>query len=409
MLGRVIGEDIRLESVLSPSLGCVLADPGQLHQVLMNLAVNARDAMPDGGTLLIETTNIDLLEDFAEQQGEVQAGHYALLSVSDTGVGMTADVMSHLFEPFFTTKKAGEGTGLGLATVYGIVKQCGGSIRVYSEPGRGTNFRIYLPRIERVGETRKEPVRERSTTRGTETILVVEDQDQLRKIVIRVLQSRGYKALEAANPREALALSEGYAGPIHLLLTDVVMPGMTGPELACRLKPLRPSMEVIFMSGYSERALLDRQLMESTGAYLAKPFSPEALAIKVRETLGTPRRVETIVVADDEPGVRSFLSKILAGAGYRVLEAKNGREAIQHVETSGAELVITDLAMPEQEGIETIQRLHRALPQLKIIAISGQFAGPLLQATERLGAQASLAKPIQADELLQVVARVMHQ
>jgi CheY-like chemotaxis protein len=168
-------------------------------------------------------------------------------------------------------------------------------------------------------------------------------------------------------------------------------------------------MEVIFMSGYSERALLDRQLMESTGAYLAKPFSPEALAIKVRETLGTPRRVETIVVADDEPGVRSFLSKILAGAGYRVLEAKNGREAIQHVETSGAELVITDLAMPEQEGIETIQRLHRALPQLKIIAISGQFAGPLLQATERLGAQASLAKPIQADELLQVVARVMHQ
>jgi PAS domain S-box-containing protein len=409
MLGRVIGEDIRLESVLSPSLGCVLADPGQLHQVLMNLAVNARDAMPDGGTLLIETTNIDLLEDFAEQQGEVQAGHYALLSVSDTGVGMTADVMSHLFEPFFTTKKAGEGTGLGLATVYGIVKQCGGSIRVYSEPGRGTNFRIYLPRIERVGETRKEPVRERSTARGTETILVVEDQDQLRKIVIRVLQSRGYKALEAANPREALALSEGYAGPIHLLLTDVVMPGMTGPELACRLKPLRPSMEVIFMSGYSERALLDRQLMESTGAYLAKPFSPEALAIKVRETLGTPRRVETIVVADDEPGVRSFLSKILAGAGYRVLEAKNGREAIQHVETSGAELVITDLAMPEQEGIETIQRLHRALPQLKIIAISGQFAGPLLQATERLGAQASLAKPIQADELLQVVARVMHQ
>jgi CheY-like chemotaxis protein len=409
MLGRVIGEDIRLESVLSPSLGCVLADPGQLHQILMNLAVNARDAMPGGGTLLIETTNVDLLGDFAEQHGEVEAGHYAMLSVSDTGVGMTKDVLSHLFEPFFTTKKAGEGTGLGLATVYGIVKQCGGTIRVYSEPGRGTNLRIYLPRIEPVETARKEPVRETSTSRGTETVLVVEDQDQLRKIVVRVLQGRGYKALEAANPRDALALSEGYAGPIHLLLTDVVMPGMTGPELACRLKPQRPSMEVIFMSGYSERALLDRQAMESSGTYLAKPFSPDALAIKVREALGTRGRVETIVVADDEPGVRSFLSKILTGAGYQVLEANNGREAVRQVEASGAELMITDLAMPEQEGIETIRALHRARPQLKIIAISGQFAGSLLHATERLGAQASIAKPIQAEELLQVVARVMYR
>ena len=409
MLGRVIGEDIRLESVLSPSLGCVLADPGQLHQILMNLAVNARDAMPGGGTLLIETTNVDLLGDFAEQHGEVEAGHYAMLSVSDTGVGMTKDVLSHLFEPFFTTKKAGEGTGLGLATVYGIVKQCGGTIRVYSEPGRGTNLRIYLPRIEPVETARKEPVRETSTARGTETVLVVEDQDQLRKIVVRVLQGRGYKALEAANPRDALALSEGYAGPIHLLLTDVVMPGMTGPELACRLKPQRPSMEVIFMSGYSERALLDRQVMESSGTYLAKPFSPDALAIKVREALGTRGRAETIVVADDEPGVRSFLSKILTGAGYQVLEANNGREAVRQVEASGAELMITDLAMPEQEGIETIRALHRARPQLKIIAISGQFAGSLLHATERLGAQASIAKPIQAEELLQVVARVMYR
>ncbi len=409
MLGRVIGEDIRLESVLNPSLGCVLADAGQLHQILMNLAVNARDAMPGGGTLLIETTNVDLLEDFAEQRGEVEPGRYVMLSVSDTGVGMTQEVMSHLFEPFFTTKKAGEGTGLGLATVYGIVKQCSGSIRVYSEPGLGTNLKIYLPRIEPAEKFRTEPAREMSKARGTETILVVEDQDQLRKIVVRVLRARGYKALEAANPREALALSEGYAGPIHLLLTDVVMPGMTGPELAGRLKPLRPSMEVIFMSGYSERALLDRQLMESSGTYLAKPFSPEALAIKVREVLGMWRRTETIVVADDEPGVRSFLSKVLTGAGYLVLEARNGREAIQQIEASGAELMITDLAMPEQEGIETIRTLHRARPRLKIIAISGQFAGSLLQATERLGAQASIAKPIHADELLQVVARVMYR
>jgi PAS domain S-box-containing protein len=407
MLGRVIGEDIHLESILSPALGRVLADPGQLHQILMNLAVNARDAMPGGGKLLIETTNIDISGGFAEQDGEVPAGHYALLSVSDTGVGMTKEVMSHLFEPFFTTKKAGEGTGLGLATVYGIVKQCGGAIRVCSEPGHGTIFRIYLPRIASVEQAQNEPAGQPSPARGTETVLVVEDQDQLRKIVVRVLQGRGYKALGAAGPQEALALSASYAGPIHLLLTDVVMPGMTGPELASRLKPLRPSMEVIFMSGYSERALLDRQLMESAGRYLPKPFSPEALAIRVRDVLSSSRRAETIVVADDEAGIRSLLSKILTDAGYQVLEAKNGREAVRQVEASGAALMITDLAMPEQEGIETIQKLHRIRPKLKIIAISGRFAGTLLQATERLGAQATISKPIHADELLQVVASVM--
>jgi len=289
MLGRVIGEDIRLESVLSPSLGCVLADPGQLHQILMNLAVNARDAMPNGGTLLIETTNIDLEEGFAGPHAEVQAGRYVQLKVTDTGVGMTQEVLSHLFEPFFTTKKAGEGTGLGLATVYGIVKQCGGSIWVYSQPGQGTNFSIYLPRIEPSGTAQNEPAQATPTVRGTETILVVEDQDQLRKMTERVLRDHGYKVLDAADPDAALIHSKSYDGTIHLLLTDVVMPGMMGPELADRIKALRPAIEVVFMSGYSERALLDRQVMESAGAYLAKPFSPKSLAVKVREVLDSAR------------------------------------------------------------------------------------------------------------------------
>ena len=284
MLGRVIGEDIRLECVLSPCLGSVLADSGQLHQVLMNLAINARDAMPTGGTLRIETRNIDLDDRFAGQHAYMKPGGYVQLQVCDTGSGMTKDVMAHVFEPFFTTKKAGVGTGLGLATVYGIVKQSGGSILVDSEPGKGATFTIFLPRIDAGIKVGCEPAP--SPLGGTETILVVEDQQQLRKMVARVLRGFGYRVLEAADPGEALLQSEGYAGAIHLLLTDVVMPGMAGPELAGRMKPSRPAMEVVFMSGYSEGSRLDQQVLQSSGGYLAKPFSPEELALKVREALG---------------------------------------------------------------------------------------------------------------------------
>jgi CheY-like chemotaxis protein len=246
---------------------------------------------------------------------------------------------------------------------------------------------------------------ELESLRGTETILVVEDQEQLRKMAGSVLRSYGYRVLEAANPGEALLHCERYAGPIHLLLTDIAMPGITGPELADRVKPLRPAMEVVFMSGYSERAIADR--LDLTGRYLAKPFSPDELASKVRGVLGAPRRAGTILVADDEPGVRSFLRDVLAGVGYDILEAEDGKEAVRKVETTQVDLVILDLAMPEQEGIETIQVLRRLRPQLRIIAVSGQFAGFLLRAAEQLGAQMSLAKPIEANDLLDAVARVM--
>ena len=284
MLGRLIGEDVRLESLLSPSLGHVLADPGQLHQVLMNLAVNARDAMPAGGTLSIDTANVDVDASYVEQHPEMKPGPYVRLKVGDTGIGMTKDVQSHLFEPFFTTKKPGEGTGLGLATVYGIVKQSDGSIWVYSEPGGGTTFSIYLPRVDAGTNLPRELAPSHESLRGTETILVVEDQDQLRKMAVRILRDYGYEVIEAASPEEALLNSERHASPIHLMLTDLIMPGMTGPELVDRIKPLRPSMEIIYMSGYSEHRIPDL-----AGAYLAKPFSPEALAIKVREALDAPR------------------------------------------------------------------------------------------------------------------------
>ncbi len=407
LLNRVIREDIRVELVLSPSLGNVLADPGQLHQVLMNLAINARDAMPSAGALLIETSNVELADDYVDQHAEVKAGSYVQLMVSDTGTGMTKDVLEHLFEPFFTTKRAGEGTGLGLATVYGIVKQSGGSIWVYSEPGVGTTFKIYFPRIYSEAKTVVESVAPPLSLSGSETILVVEDQSQLRKMAVSVLRSHGYQVLEAADGEDALLRVESHEGPIHLLLTDVVMPGMSGRELADRLKPLYPEMETIYMSGYSERAGLDRQMLESAGAYLAKPFSPEALAVKVRELLGSPRGARTILVADDEPGMRRFLRKVLEGAGYQVLEAKDGKEAVRQIEASTVDLLITDLAMPEQEGVETIMGVRRTNPLLKIIAMSGVFPTALLKAVSRLGAHATLIKPIQADELLETVARLM--
>jgi len=289
MLGRVIGADIQLESVLSPSLGCVLADSGQLHQVLMNLALNARDAMPSGGTLAIETANVDIEESFAEPHVELKPGHYVELKVSDTGIGISKEVMAHLFEPFFTTKRAGHGTGLGLATVYGIVKQNGGSISVHSELDLGTSFNVYLPRIESAASPQETLIPAHSKVRGKETILVVDDQEQLRKMVVRVLRSRGYKVLQAANGADALIRAEGHSAPIHLLLTDVVMPGISGSQLAEKMKALRPAMQIVFMSGYSaagysEHASLDRKILDS-GVYLAKPFAPDALLLKVRGLL----------------------------------------------------------------------------------------------------------------------------
>jgi PAS domain S-box-containing protein len=286
MLGRVIGEDIRLQSALSPEPGFVMADPGQLHQVLMNLAVNARDAMPQGGRLLLETANVTVSA--AEDRREVRPGEYVRLRVTDTGTGMSKDVVAHLFEPFFTTKKVGEGTGLGLATVYGIVQQCGGSILVSSEPGQGASFEIHLPRIEpgrAAPEVRKPGA---SAMRGTETILLVEDQDQLRKMVTRVLRGRGYQVIEAANGDEALRHAESHAGRIDLMLTDIVMPGLSGLDLAVRLKAARPEIKIIFMSGYSERAAVDKESLDLAGAYLPKPVSPEALTMKVREVLDGP-------------------------------------------------------------------------------------------------------------------------
>ena len=286
MLRRMIGEDIDLVTILEPELWKVKFDPGQLDQVVMNLAVNAKDAMPEGGKLTIETANMDLDETYTRRHGvEMKTGHFVMIAVSDTGMGMDEETQSHIFEPFYTTKEKGKGTGLGLSTIYGIVKQHGGFIWVYSEPGRGTTFKIYLPKVEAeeafAGEKQIQP----QNLEGSETILLAEDDDSARKLVRSILQDYGYRILEAQDGEEAVRLFEQHEGPIHLLLTDVVMPGMNGRELAGRLQPLKPEMKVLFMSGYTDNAIVQHGVLEPGMSFIQKPFTPKDLASEVRKVL----------------------------------------------------------------------------------------------------------------------------
>ena len=239
MLHRIIGEDIELVTLLADDLGRVKTDPGQIEQVIMNLVINSKDAMPNGGKLTIETANVELDEAYARNHVAVMPGRYVMLSVSDTGVGMGPEVKERIFEPFFTTKEKGKGTGLGLSTVYGIVKQSGGNIWVYSEPGHGTTFKMYFPRVDEPLEEVREKVVKEKLPRGSETILVVEDEEEVRKLAVRILRRQGYRVLQASHGKDALLVCKQHEGPIHLMLTDVVMPQMRGRQLAEQLKALR--------------------------------------------------------------------------------------------------------------------------------------------------------------------------
>jgi PAS domain S-box-containing protein len=285
MVRHLIGEDIEVVTVLPSGLGAIRSDPAQLEHVIMNLCVNARDAMPKGGKLTIETANVELDQAYSDTHLAVTPGPYVMLAVSDTGCGMDAQTRAHIFEPFFTTKEPGKGTGLGLATVYGIVKQSGGNIWVYSEPGVGTTFKIYLPRVMVPAELPQPVLIRTSQPQGSETILLVEDEESIRSLVLGILRKQGYKVLEAASPQQALEISASIEGVIHLLLTDVVMPHMNGREVAEQVTAARPSTKVLYMSGYTDQAISHHGILNPGVPFLQKPFTPEALAEKVRKVL----------------------------------------------------------------------------------------------------------------------------
>lgn len=291
MLHRLLGEDVALRTVVAPDVGSVLADASQLEQVVMNLALNARDAMPNGGTLTIEAGNVRLDEAYCRSRVGATPGPHVMIAVTDTGTGMTPEVLSRLFEPFFTTKPPGKGTGLGLATCHGIVQQCGGHIAVYSEPGKGTSVKVFLARVVEPGRTAEStPQRRPGPVGGRETVLLVEDNAMIRDLAVAALREAGYDVLVAEHGVDALRVAEEAARPVRLLITDVVMPEMSGVALADRLTRSQPGLHVIFMSGYTEETIAHHGVETASSAFLAKPFLTDALLQKAREVLDAPLR-----------------------------------------------------------------------------------------------------------------------
>jgi len=406
LLRRLVGEDVEVRFSPATEDLKVCADPHQLEQVVMNLAVNSKDAMPGGGRLLIETSLVERDESYARLHPEARPGRYALLAVSDTGVGMDEVMQQRIFEPFFTTKEAGKGTGLGLSMVQGIVAQSGGHINVYSELGQGTTFKIYLPALAEATTEVEKPVA-LPVPRGRETILVVEDQEEVRRFAAAALKAYGYRVIEAPDAGAAVLICEQESACIHLVLTDVVMPHMNGRELVGRLAKVRPGIKALFMSGYTDNAILHHGVLNGGTDFIEKPFAPEELAGKIRAVLGPSAPAARILVADDEAGVRGFLRAVLKQGGYEVTEAADGRQALQGVRAAQVDLVITDLVMPEQEGLEAIRILRREAPGVGIIAISGAFGGQFLKVAHLLGADAVLSKPVSKELLLAKVAEVL--
>jgi CheY-like chemotaxis protein/two-component sensor histidine kinase len=412
LLRRLVGEDVELSVSSAPGLGAVMADPSQIQQVLMNLAVNSRDAMPSGGRLTIDISAADSLEAGAAAMfPEVGAGPYVTLTVSDTGTGMSDDVRAQAFDPFFTTKPVGQGTGLGLSTVYGIVRQLRGWISLHSEPGSGTSLLIGFPRTEET--VCAEPaVSPGAVLGGGETVLLVEDQEEVRRFASGVLRRYGYRVLDAASAGDAILIAEQHPGPIHLMLTDVVMPHMNGCDLVRRLAPFRPEMHVLYMSGYPGDAIAERGVFEA-GVCIAKPFTPERLAQKIRAVLGGPVTLPRILVADDDEGVRRLFCKVLEAQGYPVTAAADGRQVTALIadQQEDFRLVIVDLVMPEREGIETICSLRKNRPDVKILAVSGAFKGRMLDSmltcASMLGADATLPKPVRPEDLLATVRTLL--
>jgi len=372
----------------------------------VNLVVNARDAMPEGGRLLVETANIQV--DGANQEPclSLPVGPYVLLSVSDNGMGMDEATQERLFEPFFTTKPLGAGTGLGLSTVYGIAKQSGGCVRVRSEKNKGTVVEVYLPSAEGTAVTRaaEQPT---AVKAGNETVLLVEDNPDVRRFAAGVLERVGFTVLTAGSGPEAVAVAGSHPGPIDLLLTDIVLPGADGHAIAERLKTKRPEMAVLLMSGYGQDRFAGENQSGQSIDYLQKPFNAAALCAGVRESLQKHNQAIRVLLVDDDAAILGLLRQMLENSGYEVETAANGKLAIAAFERQRADVVVCDLVMPEKEGLETIRRLRAIDATARIIAMSGYFAGQFLHTARLLGADATLPKPISGPELVRLLRQVL--
>jgi PAS domain S-box-containing protein len=406
MLRRVIGEDVHLTTSLSSDLGSAKVDAGQIEQVLLNLIINARDAMPHGGQITIETGNIELDAAYAGTHLGVEPGQYVMLAVSDTGVGMDAALLGRIFEPFFTTKGPGKGTGLGLSTVYGIVKQSRGDINVDSTPGVGTTFRVYLPRHFEAAESLEQGVAPGAMPRGSETILLVEDEAGVRKLAHDALARQGYTVLECSGGAEALDHCARFHGAIDLLLTDLVMPGVSGGELARRLQHSYPRITTLYMTGYAEDAVVHQGIVDTGVSLLRKPFTPQALTRKVREILDS-QPAFTVLVVDDEAEVRRVVRDVLEQGGYRVYDASDGKQALAQFQDKPIDVMLADLAVSDEEGVEPTQNLRKQFPNVKIVIMSGASQGKILEVAEKLDAEATLQKPIQSEQLLETLRTVL--
>lgn len=420
LLRRALGETIEVETVVSGGLWNAFVDAHQLENVLLNLAINARDAMPEGGKLTLELSNSLLDDRYVRSLSDVPAGQYVMLGVTDTGTGMAADVIEKAFDPFFTTKPEGEGTGLGLSTAYGFVKQSGGHIRIYSEVGHGTTVRIYLPRSH---EDALAPITSRNAvpTGGTETVLVVEDDLKVQATVIEMLVGLGYKVLKADNADQALAvLNSGI--PVDLLFTDVVMPGsLKSPEMARRALALQPALRVLFTSGYTQNAIVHGGRLDPGVELLSKPYSREDLAFKVRHMLGEAQKVEgdtpvqdqspslepglvevasplkmRVLIVEDDKASREAVGELLTMLGHEAIEAENGREARDLLIKHHVDVLLTDINLPDESGTELARDVARLYAKTRIIFASGNS---ILPADVQGFIWRSLQKPYTFDEL----------
>jgi two-component system cell cycle sensor histidine kinase/response regulator CckA len=422
LLSRLLGEDVEIVLKLQKGLGLVKADPGQIEQVIMNLAVNARDAMPHGGKLILETQDVDLDESYQRTHPSVVAGPYVLLAASDTGCGMTPETMSHIFEPFFTTKAVGKGTGLGLSTTFGIVKQSGGDVGVYSVPGEGSTFKIYLPRMSSgTGEHDLAWSPTIIRARTGETVLMVEDDEAVGRLTQSMLGDLGYEVLAAARGEEALEIAAHHPHPIDLLLTDMLMPGMRGPEVASRLLALRPETRVVFMSGYAEELVLNHAAVQGTAVFLQKPFTSSSLGTKLREALDAAplpgqqgagvhggRKPLSILHMDDDRDILEITRFFLAEDGHRVVGCFDVEETVARYAEALArgerfDLVILDLSIPGKKGgVEGMREILKLDPTAKIVACSG--AGPAEVGPLESGFVGIVEKPFTSKSLKAILA-----